>query len=99
MFFPIGLDRRFARRAPGAAMLLIVLCSRSSAVIERAIQLVNHKAGLLRRFAPRNDGVRYTGMTSNAPTRPSLRAQRSNPALNDKLIASQGRARRVAARR
>jgi hypothetical protein len=26
-----------------------------------AIQLLGHKAGLLRRFAPRNDGVRYSG--------------------------------------
>src|SRR3954452_6148323 len=55
-------------------------CERSE-----AIRLVNHKAGLLRRVAPRNDGVRYRGMTANAATQPSLRAQRSNPALHDKL--------------
>src|SRR3954462_7024306 len=35
-------------------------CERSG-----AIQLANHKAGLLRRFAPRNDEVRYLGMTAN----------------------------------
>jgi hypothetical protein len=58
MFFPIGLDRRFARQAPGAAH-----CCSSFA---RALQ-------------------------------PSLRAQRSNPALNDKLIASQARAQLAAA--
>src|SRR3954468_4978627 len=42
-------------------------CERSG-----AIQLANHKAGLLRRFAPRNDEVRYLGMTANARTQPSL---------------------------
>jgi hypothetical protein len=33
------------------------------------------QAGLLRRFAPRNDEVRYLGMTANARTQPPLRAQ------------------------
>jgi len=36
-------------------------------------------------------------MTANARTPPSLRAQRSNPDSNDKLIASQARARRMLA--
>src|SRR3954454_9089411 len=38
------------------------------------------QAGLVRRFAPRSDAVRCTGMTANVRTQPSLRAQRSNPA-------------------
>ena len=38
------------------------------------------QAGLLPRFAPRKAECSITGMTANARTQPSLRAERSNPA-------------------
>src|SRR3954454_24286557 len=85
IFFRIGLDRCFAKQPDPRH------CERSE-----AIQLLSHKAGLLRRFTPRNHGARYTRMTANAPTRVIASAAKQSSFARQAGIGQAGLLRRFA---